>query len=43
MAVNLNPQTSFEPTTSMSLLRFTRAAPYIALGISVIPIFVGYA
>ena len=36
-------QPQFTPNVSPSMLRVTRAAPYIALAISVIPILVGYA
>ncbi len=43
MAEDLTSGTTFEPGVSRSVLKFTHAAPYIALGLSVIPILVGYA
>ena len=37
------PTTKFTPTASIVAVRFSEAAPYIALAVSVIPIVVGYA
>ena len=39
----LTPQAQFTPSTSTAAIRFARATPYIALGLSVVPIVVGYA
>ena len=39
----VTPQAQFTPSASRTAIRFARATPYLALGLSVVPIVVGYA